>query len=136
VTTPSTISRRPPSKTLLVYDEYTPDFTLTGHEFRTDVTDEVVGDGYFEGGVDNSGQSVEWTTPDEVVVYHLDPVTYGPVTNLTDVMGAVTYYDNGADHLDRLIFLHDFVTAASTSNGYFTIWYSTGGAVEITFTGP
>ncbi|MDH3262256.1 MAG: hypothetical protein OEM84_15030 [Acidimicrobiia bacterium] len=48
-------------------------------------------------------------------------------------MGAVTYYSHDLATDDQLIFLHDFVTAASSVNGTFSILYSTGGAVVLDY---
>ena len=118
--------------TLLVSDAFTPDFDAM--DFRDDVTNEIAnGDGYTTGGALTTSTSLV-TSTDGTVIY--DATDRAWVTStITDAMAAVGYWSGGtASSADELFWLSDFVTAASSANGTFTVQWSTGGILIYDFT--
>lgn len=118
-------------KALMVLDAETPDFNADN--FRDDVTaNEVTGTGYSAGGVVLT--STEVTLAGGVLTYDTaDPSWAG--STIANAMAAVVYFARGgADTADELIFLSDFVTAASSSAGTFTIQVSASGWFTLDFT--
>jgi hypothetical protein len=118
-------------KVLMVTDSETPDFTAD--DFRNDVTaNEVSGTGYTAGG--NTLTSTEITLASGVLTYDAADSSWSSST-ITNAMAAVGYFARGgADTADELMFLSDFVTAASTSNGTFTIQWNASGIFTVDFT--
>jgi hypothetical protein len=56
-------------------------------------------------------------------------------STIPDAMAAVGYFDRGgATTADELMFLSDFVSAASSSSGTFTIQWSGTGIFTVDFT--
>lgn len=110
-------------KVLMVEDGYTPNFDT--HDFRNDLTNEVAGTGYTSGGVVIT--STEITLASGVLTYDAADASWSSST-IPNAMAAVGYVGRGgASSADELLWLSDFVTAASTTNGTFTIqWHSSG----------
>lgn len=108
---------------LMVEDGYTPDYNA--HNFRDDITNEVSGTAYTAGG--ETLTSTELTLSAGILTYDAADVSWASST-IPNAMAAVGYVDRGgASSADELIWLSDFVTAASTTNGTFTIqWHSSG----------
>lgn len=117
-------------KGLLVDDGYTPDFTT--HDFRNDVTNEVVGTGYTAGGVVIT--ATEITLSGGVLTYDAADSSW-PASTIPSAMAEVGYVGRGgASSADELLWLSDFVTAASTTNGTFTIQRNAAGIFTIDYT--
>ena len=116
---------------LMVTDAHTPDFDA--HDFRDDITNEVTaGSGYTSGGKLMTNTTLTVST-NGTLIYNANDVSWAAST-ITDAMAAVGYFTNGAAASDQLIWLSDFVTAASSSNGTFTIQWSSGGIIIYDFT--
>lgn len=111
-------------KVLMVTDSETPDFSADN--FRDDVTaNEVSGTGYSAGGVVLT--TTELTVSSGILTYDAGDSSWAAST-IANAMAAVGYFARGgADTADELVFLSDFVAAASSSGGTFTIqWHATG----------
>jgi len=119
---------------LLVTDSYAPNFDT--HDFVADITNQIAnGDGYTTGGMVAAGCAVtvgapaagqlkyDWTT---------DPAW--ATSTITAAMAAVLYQTTGNTTTDQLHFLSDFVTAATSSNGTFTVQVAANGWWYIDYT--
>ena len=116
---------------LLVTDAHTPDFDA--HEDRVDITNEVTaGSGYTAGGQLLTNTSLTVST-NGTIIYDINDESWVTST-ISDAMAIVGYYSTGVAANDFLIWLSDFVTAASSANGTFTVQWSTGGVVIYDFT--
>lgn len=120
-------------KVLMVTDTETPDFNADN--FRDDVTaNEVSGTGYSAGGVVIT--STELTISGGVLTYDAADASWASST-IANAMAAVGYFARGgADTADELVFLSDFVSAASSSGGTFTVQWSASGIWTVDFTPP
>jgi hypothetical protein len=107
---------------MLVLDAYTPDFDA--HDFRNDVTNEATGTGYTSGGVNLT--TTEVTLASGVLKYDHDDVSWASST-IANAMALVGYFDVGSAATDMLIYLSDFVTAVSTTNGTLLVTVAAGG---------
>lgn len=118
-------------KVLMVTDSETPDFNADN--FRDDVTaNEVSGAGYSAGGVVIT--STELTLSGGVLTYDAADASWSSST-IANAMAAVGYFvRGGADTADEVIFLSDFVSAASSSSGTFSIQWSASGIFTVDFT--
>ncbi len=112
------------TKVLMLLDAYTPAYDT--HDFRDDVTaNEVSGTGYTAGG--NVLTSTEVTLASGIWTYDTADPSW-PASTIANAMAAVIYFARGgASSADELIMLSDFVTAASSSAGTFTIQVSASG---------
>jgi len=120
--------------TMLVLDALTPDFNA--HDFRSDITanEVVTGAGYATGGIVETATEV--TLAGGVLTYDAVDAAW-PASTITNAMAAVGYFKRGgADTLDELMWLSDFVTAASSSGGTFTVQWAAGGIFTVDFTPP
>lgn len=116
---------------MLVTDTYTPDFDAD--DFRSDVSGEFgTGDGYTAG-----GQLITTTTltvsTNGTLIYDATDLSWATST-ITNAMALVGYFSTGTSTTEELIWLSDFVTAASSSNGTFTVQWSSGGVIIYDFT--
>lgn len=118
-------------KVLMVTDTETPDFNVDN--FRDDVTaNEVSGTGYSAGGVVLT--TTELTVATGVLTYDAADSSWASST-IANAMAGVGYFARGgADTADELIFLSDFVSAASSSGGTFTIQWAAAGIFTVDFT--
>jgi hypothetical protein len=117
-------------KVLMVTDSEAPNFDT--HDFRNDITAEVTGTGYTAGG--NTLTTTEITLASGVLTYDAADVAWAAST-IANAMAAVGYFARGgASSADELIWLSDFVTAASTTNGTFTIQWNASGIFTIDYT--
>lgn len=115
---------------LLVNDSYTPDFDA--HNFYDDITNEVTGTGYSAGGVTLT--STELTVSGGVLTYDTADASW-PSSTISNAMAVVIKFSRGgASSADELWALSDFVTAASTTNGTFTVQWHASGIVTVDFT--
>lgn len=118
-------------KVLMVTDSETPDFNADN--FRDDVTaNEVSGTGYSAGGVVIT--STELTISTGVLTYDAADASWAAST-IASAMAAVGYFARGgADTADELVWLSDFVNAASSSSGLFTVQWAAAGIFTVDFT--
>lgn len=117
------------NKVLMTTDTYTPNFDT--HDFRNDITNEVTGTGYSAGGT--ALTSTEVTLSSGTLTFDAADVSWAAST-IANAMAAVLYTNVGADTTDQLILLSDFVSAASSSSGTFTIQWSASGLTTIDYT--
>lgn len=103
------------------------------HDFWADLeANEVSGTGYTAGG--ETLTSTELTISSGVLTYDAADVSWSSST-IPDAMAAVVYFARGgASSADELILLSDFVNAASSSNGTFSIQWSASGLATIDYT--
>lgn len=116
-------------KVLMVEDGYTPNFDT--HDFRNDLTNEVVGTGYSPGG--STLTSTELTLAAGLMTYDAADVSWAAST-IPNAMAAVGYFNVGTSATDMLLWLSDFVTAASSTAGTFTIQWNASGIITIDYT--
>lgn len=113
---------------LMVTDTYTPDFNT--HDFYNDITNEVTGTGYTAGGMTATGTEI--TIAGGNLTYDMTDVAWTTST-IADAMAAVARYNVGASNANELLFLSDFVNAASSSGGTFTIQWSPSGVFVVDY---
>lgn len=117
-------------KCLMVTDSEVPNFDT--HDFRNDITAEVTGTGYTAGG--NVLTSTALTVSSGVLTYDAADSVWSSST-IANAMAAVGYFGRGgASSADELVFLSDFVTAASSSSGSFTIQWNAAGIFTVDYT--
>jgi hypothetical protein len=116
-------------KVLMVTDSETPNFDT--HDFRADIAAEVTGTGYTLGG--NTLTTTEITLASGVLTFDAADVSWASST-IANAMAAVFYTNVGSAATDQLICLSDFVSAASSSSGTFTIQWAAGGIFTIDYT--
>jgi hypothetical protein len=114
----------------LLSDSATPNFDT--HDFRADlVANEVTGTNWAAGGVDLTGTEI--TLSSGVLTFDATDVSVASTT-ITSAMASVLSTQTGADATDKLVCLHDFVTAVSTVNGTFAIQWNASGLVTFDYT--
>jgi hypothetical protein len=116
-------------KVLMVTDSETPNFDT--HDFRADITAEVTGTGYTLGG--NTLTTTEVTLASGLLTFDAADVSWASST-IANAMAAVFYTNVGSAATDQLICLSDFITAASSSNGTFSVQWAAGGIFTIDYT--
>lgn len=116
------------NKTLLVTNSETPNFDT--HNFRDDITAEVVGTGYTAGGVALTGTNLypggTGIANATQLVFDADDSSWASST--ITARGAVHYFNVGSAATDPLVYLINFGSSdVSTTAGLFTIqWHSSG----------
>jgi hypothetical protein len=116
-------------KVLMVTDTEAPNFDT--HDFRNDILAEVTGTGYTLGG--NVITTTEVTLASGVLTYDAADTSWTTST-IANAMAAVGYTNVGSAATDQLIWLSDFVSAASSSAGTFTIQWAATGIFTIDYT--
>jgi len=116
-------------KVLMTTDTFAPNFDTM--DFRDDVTNEVTGTGYTAGGATITTTQV--TLAAGLLTYDADDVSWASST-IANAMCAVGYFNVGSAATDQLVWLSDFVNAASSSNGTFTVQWAAGGILTIDYT--
>ena len=117
------------NKVLMVTDSEVPNFDT--HDFRADITAEVTGTGYTSGGV--AITTTEITLASGVLTFDAADVSWSSST-IANAMAAVGYTNVSGAATDQLIWLSDFVTAASSSSGTFTVQWSASGIFTVDYT--
>lgn len=113
-------------KMMLVTSAYTPDFGA--HDFKADVTNEVVGTGYTAGG--ESLTSVTLTQAAGVITFDAADVTW---TSSTITARAAVIYDDSLAS-DPLICYIDFGSDQSSSSGDFQVSFNASGIFTLDLT--
>ncbi len=118
-------------KMAMITDSATPDFNTM--DFWNDLAaNEVSGTGYTADGQVLTGTEV--TISGGVLTYDATDPAWTTST-ISNAMAGVFYFDRGgATSADELIGLLDFVTAASSSGGTFTIQLNAAGIFTVDFT--
>lgn len=107
---------------MLVTSAYTPD---QAHDFKNDVTNEVVGTGYVALGELVITRTAVVDGANHWAKYDADDVNW-PNSSLT-ARGAVLYKDTGVASTSPLIAYIDFGVDKTSANGDFTIQWSVDG---------
>lgn len=113
-------------KVMLVTSSYTPDFGT--HDFKADVTNEVVGTGYTANG--ESLTSVTLTQSAGTITFDADDVTW--TSSTITARGAVVYDDSLVN--DPLICYIDFGADKSSSSGDFVLSFNASGIFTLDMT--
>jgi hypothetical protein len=117
------------NKVLMVTDTEAPNFDT--HDFRNDILAEVTGTGYTAGGV--ALTTTEITLAGGVLTFDAADVSWASST-IANAMAAVGYTNVGTAATDQLVFLSDFVSAASSSNGTFSVQWAGAGIFTLDYT--
>jgi hypothetical protein len=119
-------------KALLVEDGYTPNYDT--HDFRNDLTNEVTGTAYTTGGVTITTTEITPATPSAgTLKYDHDDASWAAST-IANAMALVGYFNVGSSATDALIYLLDFVTAVTTSNGLLLVQIAANGVFNLDHT--
>lgn len=113
-------------KVMLVTSAYTPDPT---HNFRSDVTNEVVGAGYTAGG--KTTGTITLTEDDVNDKAWIDCPNIVWTSSTITARGAILYKDVGTAGTDILIAYYDFVSDQSSSSGDFTLNINANGLLDV-----
>ena len=113
-------------KVMLVTSSYTPDFGT--HDFKADVTNEVVGTGYSANG--ESLTSVTLTQSAGTITFDADDVTW--TSSTITARGAVVYDNTLVDQ--PLICYIDFGADKSSSSGDFVLSFNASGIFTLDMT--
>jgi hypothetical protein len=116
-------------KVLMVTDTEAPDFNL--HDFRADIAAEVTGTGYTAGG--NAITGTEITLAAGLLTFDGADVDW-PNSTIANAMAAVGYFNVGTAATDQLVWLSDFVTAASSTAALFRVQWHANGIITIDYT--
>lgn len=117
-------------KVAMILDTATPDFDT--HDFWADLSgSEVSGTNYTAGG--NTLTSTEVTLSGGVLKYDAADAQWTSST-ISNAMASVIYFPTAGAGADELLVLHDFGTAASTSNGTFDLIWHTSGIFTLDYT--
>jgi len=114
-------------KVMLTTSSYVPD--QDAHEFKSSVTNEVVGTNYTAGGQALANKSVTQDNTDNEGVFDADDVTWANST--ITARYAVIYKDTGNAATSPIIAIIDFVTDKVSSAGNFTISWNAEGILNL-----
>lgn len=112
---------------MLVTSAYTPN--IDTHQYRSDVTNEVVGSGYTSGGQALAGKAVTQDNTNDRAVFDANDVTW--TSSTITARGAILYKDTGNSATDQLIAYFDFGSDESSSNGDFVIQWNANGILTL-----
>lgn len=120
-------------KALLVADGYTHNYDT--HDFRDDITNEIAaGGGYSTGGKAFTTTEITVASPSAgTLKYDHDDVSWASST-ISVAMALVGYFNVGTAGTDALIYLLDFVTAVTTSNGLLLVQINANGVFNLDYT--
>ncbi len=114
---------------MLVSGSYTPD--QDAHDFRDDLSGEVIGTGYTASGSALASKTVTVDNTDNEGVFDAADVTWS--TSTITARGAVLYKNRGgAASADELICYFDFGSDKSSSAGNFTLVWDSEGLINLT----
>ena len=114
-------------KVMLVTDSYTPD--IDADLDRADVTNEITGDGYTEGGATLGSVTITQDDTNDRGVFDAADTTWA--SSSITARGAVIYLSTGTAADDLLIAYKDFGADKTSSNGNFTITWSADGILYL-----
>ena len=116
-------------KVMLTTSTYTPDQDV--HDYKDDVTNEVVGSGYTATGETLASKTVTYTGGTNKHVLDAADVTWS-ASSITARNAVIYDATPGSDATRPLICFQDFETDQSSSGGDFVIQWNASGIVEIT----
>jgi hypothetical protein len=116
-------------KVMLTTSSYTPDQDT--HNYKDDVTNEVVGSGYTAGGSVLQNPAMAYATATNVWNFDADNVTWAN-SSITARYAVVYWNDGGTAASSPLISYVDFGQDETSSSGDFTISWHTDGIVKVT----
>lgn len=120
-------------KVLLCTSSYTP--AQDTHVFHSDITNEVTGTGYTEGGATLGSKTLDYTAGTNVIKFDGADVAW--TSSTITARYAVIYDDTPATSATKpLLGYVDFGADQSTVNGTFTITWDAAGILKITPTAP
>lgn len=114
-------------KFMLVTSSYTPD--IDTHQFRSDVTNEVVGGGYSAGGVTLTGVAISSDLVNNLTKWTADNPSWASAT--ITARGGVIYLNSGLVSTDRLVSYIDFGSNASSTNATFLVQWGANGFLTL-----
>jgi hypothetical protein len=114
-------------KAMLVTDSYTPD--IDADLDRADVTNEVTGDGYTEGGEELANVTFTKDEANDRLVFDADSVVWADAS--ITARGAVVYISTGTAADDTLVLYKDFGADKTSSNGAFTLDWGDDGILYL-----
>ena len=110
-------------KAMLVGSGYTPDADL--HDFRDDITGEVVGTGYTAGGIALTNVAVTRDSATNRVKLTASNADFGTVT-LAGITGIVVYVSTGSAATDRILSHHSFASQSPNGVNFTYQWAADG----------
>ena len=114
---------------MLVGGGYTPD--VSAHSYKSDVTSEITGTNYTQGGEAIPGKS--FTIQDGVGIFDANNVMWPTLTTESDIRYAVIYDNTPSDESAKpLIAYIDFGEAFAVLHADFEIIWSTAGILRVT----
>ncbi len=108
---------------MLVTSAYTPD--IDTDLVASQVTNEVVGDGYTAGGGEITVRTITPDDANDTAIYDADDIVWGTAT--ITARGVVIYKDTGTPSTSPLIAYIDFGADGSSTSANFTVQWSTAG---------
>lgn len=114
-------------KVMLVGSDYTPDSDL--HEFKSDVSGEVKGTGYFAGGAELANKTVSQDDTDDAGIFDADDTVWA--TSYITARGAVMYKDTGIASTSPLICYIDFGADKTTYGTEFKLQWNASGILNV-----
>lgn len=114
-------------KVALCDSSYAPD--IDTHTVFDDVTNEITGTGYTEGGAEITNRTITIDTTNDCANYDSDDVTWASST-ITARYGVI-YKDTGDTSTSPLIACIDFTSDKSSTDGDFVISWNTDGIFKI-----
>lgn len=115
-------------KCMLCTSSYTPNQDT--HDYKDDVNNEVVGDGYDAGGKEMTSLTPSYTADGNIFAFAADTVTWAAST--ITARYAVVYYNTGTANTSPLISYLDFGENKISTGGAFTITWDVGGVFKVT----
>jgi len=115
-------------KVMMTTDSYTPNQDT--HNYKDDVTNEVVGTGYTAGGSVLQTPTVAYATATNVWNFDADNPVWG--SSSITARRAVVYYNTGTDSTSALIMYVDFGEDKTSADGDFTINWHADGICKVT----
>jgi len=118
----------------LLLDTATPNFDT--HDFFADLSGNEVaaGDGYTAGGMALASFAVTPGSPAAGQIMFDSDNPAWTTSTISNGMAALLYWTTGSTATDQLFFLSDFVTAASSSNGTYTVTVHADGWAYVDYT--
>ena len=115
-------------KIQLCTSSYTPDQDT--HDYEDDITNEVVGAGYTEGGAELASLAPTYTAGTNVFAFDAADVTW--TSSTITARYAVVYYNSGTPSTSPLICYIDFGEDVISTSGDFKIEFHSDGICKVT----
>lgn len=124
------------TKGALVLDTYTHNYDTNAFwsELKTPTDYEVSGTGYTAGGVTLTTTEITVGSPSAGTLKYDHDDTAWANSSISNAMALVGYYATGTNSTSQLVYLLDFVTAVTTSNGLLTVQIGANGVFNLDYT--